>query len=126
MAPGEGDSPRVLLSPASRRVPLTPTLPPQAGRGSVASSPQQPINADKNFKQPLRRHCERSEAIHCLHGGTMDCFVATLLAMTRQDTPPHSRGMICPSDASTSSLESKRAQGMPDAQPHPWPACNKK
>src|SRR5205814_646858 len=29
--PGEGDSPRIQLLPSSRRVPLTPTLSPQAG-----------------------------------------------------------------------------------------------
>src|SRR6476469_7912638 len=29
------------------------------------------------------RHCERSEAIHYLYTGKMDCFVASLLAMTR-------------------------------------------
>src|SRR6185312_10974162 len=31
--PGEGDSPRVQLSPSPGRLPLTPTLSPQAGRG---------------------------------------------------------------------------------------------
>jgi hypothetical protein len=30
----------------------------------------------------LRRHCERSEAIHSCAGRGMDCFVAALLAMT--------------------------------------------
>ncbi|WMT71550.1 hypothetical protein [Bradyrhizobium sp. Ash2021] len=30
----------------------------------------------------LLRHCERSEAIHLTADGTMDCFVAALLAMT--------------------------------------------
>jgi hypothetical protein len=29
------------------------------------------------------RHCERSEAIHLVPRGEMDCFVAALLAMTR-------------------------------------------
>jgi len=28
------------------------------------------------------RHCERSEAIHLATCGDMDCFVASLLAMT--------------------------------------------
>jgi peptide/nickel transport system ATP-binding protein len=32
-AAGEGDSPRVQLSPSSPRAPLTLTLSPQAGRG---------------------------------------------------------------------------------------------
>src|SRR5205085_5432570 len=39
---------------------------------------------------PLRRHCERSEAIQSqLHRG-LDCFVATLLAMTGEEAghPP--------------------------------------
>jgi hypothetical protein len=31
------------------------------------------------------RHCERSEAIHCAASGQMDCFVASLLAMTKWD-----------------------------------------
>ena len=30
------------------------------------------------------RHCERSEAIHGAASGAMDCFVASLLAMTTQ------------------------------------------
>ena len=30
------------------------------------------------------RHCERSEAIHGAASGDMDCFVATLLAMTAE------------------------------------------
>ena len=30
----------------------------------------------------LPRHCERSEAIHRTAWGSMDCFVASLLAMT--------------------------------------------
>ncbi|OYU58280.1 MAG: hypothetical protein CFE30_31825, partial [Bradyrhizobium sp. PARBB1] len=37
--PGEGDSPRVRLSVLSSRVPLTPTLSPQAGRGSKRTAP---------------------------------------------------------------------------------------
>src|SRR5262249_7567313 len=31
------------------------------------------------------RHCERSEAIHGTTSGKMDCFVASLLAMTTQN-----------------------------------------
>src|SRR6185437_9319133 len=31
------------------------------------------------------RHCERSEAIHSAACGEMDCFVASLLAMTAAD-----------------------------------------
>jgi hypothetical protein len=30
----------------------------------------------------INRHCERSEAIHLSACGTMDCFVASILAMT--------------------------------------------
>ena len=33
---------------------------------------------------PPHRHCERSEAIHLSPRGNMDCFVATLLAMTEK------------------------------------------
>jgi hypothetical protein len=32
--------------------------------------------------EDLARHCERSEAIHFATCGGMDCFVASLLAMT--------------------------------------------
>src|SRR5262249_28554167 len=31
------------------------------------------------------RHCERSEAIHCVTSGIVDCFVASLLAMTNEE-----------------------------------------
>src|SRR5262245_29884549 len=34
------------------------------------------------FPSPYRRHCERSEAIQYLRTEELDCFVATLLAMT--------------------------------------------
>ena len=34
--------------------------------------------------QVYPHHCERSEAIHAATQGRMDCFVATLLAMTRR------------------------------------------
>src|SRR5581483_3311336 len=34
------------------------------------------------FPSQLRRHCERSEAIQFPTCGAMDCFVASLLAMT--------------------------------------------
>jgi hypothetical protein len=30
----------------------------------------------------VNRHCERSEAIHAAGGNKLDCFVASLLAMT--------------------------------------------
>ncbi len=36
----------------------------------------------------MTRHCERSEAIHLSAYGTMDCFVASLLAMTSYRTTP--------------------------------------
>src|ERR1700760_2263888 len=35
------------------------------------------------------RHCERSEAIHISTCCAMDCFVASLLAMTRRLNPRH-------------------------------------
>ena len=34
------------------------------------------------------RHCERSEAIHVSARGDMDCFVASLLAMTARISHP--------------------------------------
>ena len=38
---------------------------------------------------PPHRHCERSEAIHSAACGDVDCFVASLLAMTGENFPHH-------------------------------------
>jgi hypothetical protein len=40
----------------------------------------------------LLRHCERSEAIHGAARGVMDCFVASLLAMTACNAHRHCEG----------------------------------
>jgi hypothetical protein len=55
----------------------------------------------------------------CVHGGSLDCFVA---CVPRHDEQQHSRGTKCArvmQQASPSKI--KRAQGMPDAEPHPQP-----
>jgi catechol 2,3-dioxygenase-like lactoylglutathione lyase family enzyme len=51
---------------------------------------------------PNGHHCERSEAIHCAAGGEMDCFVASLLAMTMcyASTPTASDTFFTPSRSS--------------------------
>src|SRR5258707_10705733 len=64
-------------------------------RGSLricgGSSPREATRvADSRCKQP-GRHCERSEAIHVSTCGGMDCFVASLLAMTDKHTLTFSR-----------------------------------
>src|SRR6478609_2018076 len=62
------------------------------------------------------RHCERSEAIHPAVYRDMDCFVASLLAMT-VGIVSHSRGALRPRFAGNSSPSSiQRAQGMPGAR----------
>src|SRR5205823_2907046 len=55
------------ILPGGFRPPLHPSLPAR-------------------YPRAIRRHCERSEAIHRAACGCMDCFVATLLAMTVEDT----------------------------------------
>ncbi len=40
----------------------------------------------------VSRHCERSEAIHACRSKALDCFVASLLAMTRITPPPPRTG----------------------------------
>jgi len=42
----------------------------------------------------FRRHCERSEAIHAAACRAMDCFVASLLAMTGRNFEPHNTRLI--------------------------------
>ena len=60
---------------------------------------------DSTVKHHIR-HCERSEAIHVSTRGKMDCFAA--LAMTTfLGALLHSRGTICPSDASCVAPESR-------------------
>src|ERR1700746_1135927 len=61
-------------------------------------------------------------------GGTLRFAPPTnpIQFQTAEGVRPHSRGTTCPGDASSLSLEKKRAQGMPDAQSHPWHACNRK
>jgi hypothetical protein len=44
-----------------------------------------PVKTKKHQISP--RHCERSEAIHLAAGRTMDCFVASLLAMMGWTAP---------------------------------------
>src|SRR5258705_12049666 len=83
------------------------------------------------------RHCERSEAIHLSARGSMDCFVATLLAMTRftifdsvfkqrgyasacsRRDAPEVCGNIC------LSLR-KEGAGKAGCRLHPWVPCKKK
>src|SRR6266700_6892827 len=59
----------------------TPHPPPS----SPANRPREcaPDDRLREAIHRLGRHCERSEAIHCLAGKkSVDCFVAALLAMT--------------------------------------------
>ena len=65
------------------------------------------------------RHCERSEAIH-LATRKVDCFVASLLAMTT-NTNPRSRGAIRPSCAKTLSLLNTEGAGKAGCPMHPQP-----
>src|SRR3954465_3208028 len=104
---------------------------PPSGRGfSLVRSPQL-----------SQRHCERSEAIHlsaCVACWEMDCFVASLLAMTLKhdsnsnsrpchlttDINPPSRDTKCPRLASFGPLRNQRAQGRPDARCTRGLVCN--
>src|SRR6516164_4887249 len=71
-----------------------------------------------------------------LRGGSLDCFVASLLAMTmhqiaatQTDDPGHQTHLrtlaACFARAllQLPTLLSKRAQGRPGAGRHPWPLC---
>jgi hypothetical protein len=69
------------------------------------------------------RHCERSEAIHGTASGDMDCFVASLLAMT-VDIPSPSRGADRPRFAFSLPSEITRAQGRPGARCTRGLACD--
>ena len=87
--------------------------------------------------RPFLRHCERSEAIQkWIRGDSLDCFVASLLAMTmhqiaatQTDDPGHQTHLrilaACFARAllQLPTLLSKRAQGRPGAGRHPWPLC---
>ena len=115
----------------ARRESLTPTLSPQAGRGSaVCSRHSAPIPIRfSNSQSVVIARSDSDEAIHRSACGAMDCFAP--LAMTENTTTSrHSlafpRRDFARGVPKQVSLKSKRAQGMPDAQPHPWPACNKK
>ncbi|MEH2538209.1 hypothetical protein V1278_001181 [Bradyrhizobium sp. AZCC 1577] len=45
----------------------------------------------------FRRHCERSEAIHLATCRDMDCFVASLLAMTWREHYVQTASTLLPS-----------------------------
>ena len=78
----EGGRRRCRLFPARQR--LRPhRLGPRLGEMGAAA-------ADVHGEFGLIRHCERSEAIHISACCAMDCFVASLLAMTIK-SPPSSR-----------------------------------
>jgi hypothetical protein len=71
------------------------------------------------------RHCERSEAIHSQSIVRMDCFVASLLAMTA-NTTPHSRGAMRPGCARI--LRPRKTEGVGNAgcATHPQPRVRNK
>src|SRR6201999_975743 len=70
------------------------------------------------------RHCERSEAIHSSACGAMDCFVASLLAMTRVCARiPAARNVRA---LPIVTLEKQRVQGMPGARRTHCLACKQK
>jgi hypothetical protein len=70
------------LSEFDRAVTRGPTPNPSPPRAARAGGGEQRLPYSI-FKQPLHRHCERSEAIQkSRHSRSLDCFVASLLAMT--------------------------------------------
>jgi len=76
--------------------------------------------SDSIVKQPFRRHCERSEAIHVAaeKSGLLRC------ARNDVDTPTPSRHASRPSCAGKSALENQRAQGKPGARCTRSRACS--
>src|SRR6185312_9194591 len=72
----------------------------------------------------LSRHCERSEAIHRAASGDMDCFVASLLAMTRERTQSATSAFMCSIASIKSCLNSCTtlpADFTLSISPTPWP-----
>src|SRR5260370_2842181 len=79
------------------------------------------------FKRPnarsFNRHCERSEAIHELQRERMDCFVASLLAMTsryRLAFPPPDTPELCKHHSPKTEVASKDVRPLP---PQPRGQC---
>jgi hypothetical protein len=86
------------------RVQRHPAFPAPFRKGDVLQNPGRPCRGNVDA-----RHCERSEAIHSAASGDIDCFVASLLAMTAERRPH-------PTNPASASAE------MPPA-PHPAPTA---
>ncbi len=85
------------------------------------------ILTDSNFKQPQHSTSLRAKRSNpCSRKGRVDCFVASLLAMTA-NTVSRSRCMFCPRFAfDVPPPEYQRAQGMPGARCTRSLVCDKK
>jgi hypothetical protein len=75
--------PKLKSAPRETLPPFAPGVKPECCgceiRAACATFEQDAVN---RAKMNTHRHCERSEAIQSRLPGSLDCFVATLLAMT--------------------------------------------